>query len=217
MTPGFGQKQGSALVESCIVMMLLCLVLFGILQVSYLVAARNVINYTAIATARAAAVGLNDFMLYKVSHYASIPTAGPNRIPGGFGSERPAGTTAGSMWENAIAREHAPKSSLGAYELAVKEAYHMAGTTAFKSILDYDNWQREETGIRFEYARDKDDVITLQVEQSVPLVLPFSQVFFGHLAPVETVRGRGVGAYPAKRIKAFAAIEDHSELYLKDD
>ena len=61
-----GSKQGSALVESCLVMALLCLILFGILQVVYLVSARNVINYSAVATAKAASIGLNDFMLFKV-------------------------------------------------------------------------------------------------------------------------------------------------------
>ena len=142
----FGQKQGAAMVESCVVMVLLCLILFGILQVSYVVAARNVVSYTAIATARAASVGLNDFMLYKVSHYASIPSAGPVRTPTGFGAARPGGKSVGAMWDNAIARDSEPRSELGSYEVAVKEAYHMAGPEGFREILDYENWQRDETG-----------------------------------------------------------------------
>jgi len=213
----FGQKQGAAMVESCIVMVLLCLILFGILQVSYVVAARNVVSYTAIATARAASVGLNDFMLHKVSHYASIPTAGPVSTPTGFGSAKPEGKSVGAMWDNAIARDNEVVSALGTYEIAVKEAYHMAGPEGFRSILDYENWQRDETGIRVGYERDGNNVITLEIEQTVPLVLPFSQVFFGHLDPVDATRGDHVGTYPGKRITATAIIEDHSELYLKNN
>lgn len=207
------------MVESSVVMVLLCLVLFGILQVSYVVAARNVVNYTAIATARAASVGLNDFMLYKVSHYASIPAAGPVRTPSGFGATRPGGRSVGAMWDNAIARDNEPVSELGAYEIAVKEAYHMAGPAGFRSILDYENWQRDETGPRVGCERDYDGnhVIRLEVEQTVPLVLPFSRVVFGHLPLVDATRGDHVGSYPGKKITATAFIEDHSELYLKNN
>lgn len=215
----FGQKQGAAMVESCVVMVLLCLVLFGILQVSYVVAARNVINYSAIATARAASVGLNDFMLHKVSRYAGIPSAGPVRTPSGFGPAKPGGKSVGAMWDNAIARDSEPRSELGSYEVAVKEAYHMAGPEGFREILDYENWQRDETGPRVGYDRDYDgnNVIRLEVEQTVPLVLPFSRVVFGHLDPVDATRGDHVGTYPGKRIAATAFIEDHSKLYLKNN
>lgn len=212
-----GKKHGSAMVESSIVMVLLCLILFGILQVSYLVASHNVINYTAYATARAASVGLNDFMLYKVSHYTSIPVAGPITTPSGFAENRPSGTSAGGLWDNAIAREHAPVSELGIYEISVKEAYHMANPSVFDSILNYENWQSAETGIRFEYESDTDDLLTLRVEQTIPLVFPFSRVFFGYLDPVAARRGGTVGMYPGKRISSTVVIEDHSKLYLRDD
>ncbi len=205
------------MVESCLVMALLCLILFGILQASYLVASRNVVNYTAYSTARAASVGLNEFMLYKVSHYTSIPAAGPVTTPSGFGGNRPVGRSAGSLWDNAIARDHAPVSELGTYEVAVKEAYHMAGTAFFDSILNYENWQEIETGIQIEYESDNDDLITLQIGQTVPMVFPFSRVFFGYLDPVNARRRGVLGAYPGMRITATAVIEDHSKLYLRNN
>jgi hypothetical protein len=198
-------------------MMLLCLILFGILQVSYLVASRNVIHYAAIATARAASVGLNDFMLHKVSHYASIPTAGPVTTPSGLGMKRLEGRSTGSLWENAIARDHAPVSELGVYEVDIKEAYHMAGSGVFRSVIDYENWKLDGTDVHVEYERDTDDLITLHVEQTVPLVFPFAWAFFGHLDLVDAIRGGHAGTYPGKKITATAVIEDHSEHYLKNN
>ena len=196
-------------------MALLCLILFGILQVSYLVAARNIISYSAVATARAASVGLNDFMLYKVSRYTAIPAAGPVYTPQGFTGVRPSGDSAGSRFENSLSRKNNPRSSLGAYEVGVKEAYHMAGVREYNQILDYDNWQREETDIRFTVEEDpKLDILHVEVTQNIPLVLPFSRAFFSHLQTARAERGGAVGTYPAKTIQAKSTIEDHSKLYL---
>ncbi len=63
MPSSFQRKQGSAMVESCLVIALLCVVLFMMLQVSYVVSSRNIISYASIAAARAAAVGLDEDMV----------------------------------------------------------------------------------------------------------------------------------------------------------
>lgn len=213
----FGPKEGSAIVESCLVMAVLCLILFGILQVSYLVAARNVINYSAVATARAAAVGMNDFMLHKVSHYAAIPAAGPIYTPQGFGRERPAGESTGAVWDNAISRKRNPRSQLGDYEVGVKEAYHLAGVTRFFNILDYENWQRDESTVHGDYIRDEDDLLTVRVRQRVPLAMPFSKLFFARNRTVKAHRNGEMDIYPAAQLEATVVIEDHSAFYLHTD
>lgn len=212
-----GSKKGSAMVESCVVMMLLCLILFGLLQVSYLVGSRNVIRYTAVATARAAAVGMNDFMLHKISHFTSIATAGPVRTPSGLQASRPAGATLGALWDSSIARDNKPVSELGQYEMSVREAYLLADTTSFDTILDYDNWQSEETDIFFEYSVDNDEILTMKISQTLPLVFPFSRVFFGLRDEVEVVRGDRREDYPGKLIEVESVIEDHSDYYLKSE
>lgn len=217
MRDRFLHKQGSSLVESCIVMALLCLILFGFLQVSYILAARNVLNYSAVATARARSVGLNDFMLMKVSRYAGIPTAGPITVPAGnFGTDRPEGLTVGARISTAISRERAPVSAQADYVVAVREAYHLAKTTQFEQILDYANWTGGSTDVFVTYEADNDDVLTVQVEQTVPLVMPFSRVFFPGLDLVTATRDDREEQYPGKTIRATAYIEDHSALYLKD-
>lgn len=215
-TRPLGPKQGAAMVESCIVVAILCLILFGFLQVSQLVIARNVLNYTAVTTSRAAAVGMNDFMLHKVSRYASIPVAGPITTPEGFVPGRVEGSTMGAVWDNAIDRENVPVSDLGEYEVAVKEAYHLATPGLFNSVLSYDNWENAETDVRFSHRR-RDEIITLEITQTVPLTFPFSRVFFGHLDFVDVTRGNRVAEYPSKRIAVTSTIEDHADYYLKGD
>lgn len=196
-------------------MALLCLILFGILQVSYLVAARNVINYAAVATARAAQVGMNGFMLHKVSRYAAIPAAGPVYTPQGFGRQRPEGESVGERWDYAIARNRTPRSALGEYETGARETYHLASPLAYIDILDYDNWQRDESDVHGSYVRDEDDLLALTVRQDVPLAMPFAGLFFMLNNTVKAERDGELGIYPAASLEATVRVEDHSALYMR--
>jgi len=73
-------KEGASIVESCIVMILLCLVLFGILQVSILTAAHDVLLYAASSGARCATIGYNDEMVKKTIRVAALPSMGPKKV-----------------------------------------------------------------------------------------------------------------------------------------
>lgn len=66
--------------ESCIVMILLCLILFGIIQVSIVTAAHDVLLYAATSGARCATVGYDDDMVYKTVRMAALPTLGGKQI-----------------------------------------------------------------------------------------------------------------------------------------
>ncbi|WP_372806215.1 TadE/TadG family type IV pilus assembly protein [Pontiella sp.] len=85
MTGSRKNKEGASIVESCIVMILLCLILFGILQVSILTAAHDVLLYAASAGARCATIGYNDTMVEKTIRVAALPSMGPKKI--GLGEE----------------------------------------------------------------------------------------------------------------------------------
>jgi len=79
----FGSSRGGqALIESCLVMAILALLLFGLFQISQLYAAKEIMMHSATAGARARAVGFNDFMIYKATRIAAIPTAGLMTEPG---------------------------------------------------------------------------------------------------------------------------------------
>ena len=84
--PGSGlrtmsSRSGQSLIESCIVIVILCLVLFGSLQVSQIFMAREILDHAAVCGARAKAVGFNEFMVQKTIRVAAIPLAGQMTQP----------------------------------------------------------------------------------------------------------------------------------------
>lgn len=62
------------------VMVLLCLILFGILQVSLVTAAHDVLIYAASAGLRCATIGYDDTMVAKAVHVAALPNMGPKNV-----------------------------------------------------------------------------------------------------------------------------------------
>jgi hypothetical protein len=73
--PG-GARAGQALIESCLVLALICLAFFGLFQISQLYAAQDILDYAAARGARAKTVGFNRFMVYKTIRVGAIPNAG---------------------------------------------------------------------------------------------------------------------------------------------
>ncbi len=71
------RRAGQSLIESCLVMAVVCLVFFGVFQISQLFAAQDILDYAAARGARAKAVGFNRFMVFKTIRVGAIPNAGP--------------------------------------------------------------------------------------------------------------------------------------------
>jgi len=78
-------QAGQALVESCIVIALVCLILSGFFQLSQLYAAKEISAHACFRGARAKTVGFNDFMVAKVVRTATIPNAGKMTFPEIYG------------------------------------------------------------------------------------------------------------------------------------
>ncbi len=79
MTPNVLKRagcSGQSLVESCVVIGIICLFLMGLFQLSQLYMARESLMYAAGRGARARTVGFNDFMVHKTVRVAAIPAAG---------------------------------------------------------------------------------------------------------------------------------------------
>jgi hypothetical protein len=76
MNPNLKRKSGSTLVESCLAIIMLSLILFGILQVSLLIAANDVVNYAAMAGARCSAIGYDDRAIAQAVRVAALPGMG---------------------------------------------------------------------------------------------------------------------------------------------
>ena len=74
-------RAGQSLVESCLVIGLTCLLFFGLLQISQLFAAREVLYHAAARGARAKTVGFNRWMVTKAVRVGAIPNAGRMLVP----------------------------------------------------------------------------------------------------------------------------------------
>jgi Flp pilus assembly protein TadG len=138
-------REGAAMVESCIVMVLLCLILYGILQVSLVTAASDVLIYAASAGARCATIGYDDTMVEKTVRIAAMANMGPKRI--GLGEE---------MYR-------------------IQEYLTMASSAADKSLLNHiddEYWNSLEKPEYSFRGEPESGELTMELSQRYPLAFP---------------------------------------------
>ena len=82
------RQAGQSLVETCLVIALISLIFFGLFQVSQVIAAKEVLGYSAGRGLRAKTVGFNWFMVYKTTRVGAIPIAGRLTEPTWTGGPR---------------------------------------------------------------------------------------------------------------------------------
>jgi len=196
------RRSGQAILETFIAVLLLCLVLFGILQVLLVYNARTLAHHAAARTARSRSVGLNEWMQEKVMRVASIPASGRmTYVDGGFGETAlPERLALGERIDRAIdVRNPLPPS---AQTMAELEAISLYMTTrnhlVADSILSYEAWDEGWLGMRHWADRN---LAHVAVWNRYPLEMPFHRLFYAPWDDAVTVRGEA------------AAIEHH-ELYL---
>ncbi|MBN2703461.1 MAG: hypothetical protein JXR23_04545 [Pontiellaceae bacterium] len=217
-------KSGAAMIESSVVLVLLFLILFGLLQGSYMLAARDVLSYSSMATARSAQVGYNDFMLEKVARTASIPTAGPIRTPNI--SNR---SGAGSRWDDAVDFGSGGSSWQYTVERQRIPAYLAAELPSqLRAILDYDNWQMGDTQVRItpvEGTQSRDELLRVGVGQNVPMMMPYARAIADFIPSAVFVRvyrsntsdGQSHSfTVPAIDMADTIEVENHALYYLGD-
>jgi len=193
-------RSGQALLESLGVIILLCFILFGVVQYVLMLTATEVVQYSADASARARAVGFNRFMVYKVNRVASIPNAGLMRTPHrdniGDGDAWHQ-LTAGQAFDAAIGSS--PRSS----QYHDVEQYNIPlflGSDHWGrmwGILDYEDWDTISGPL---YTGTTGSTVGVVVTQEFPLRMPF------------------VGAFSRDdsiRIRKEARLADHADLYLE--
>lgn len=196
------RKAGQSLVEACIIMMLLCLIFFGLLQVSQLSVSREVLDYAASCGVRARTVGFNDFMCGKVIRVAAIPNAGQMLEPQVVRQPNPPAfaRTAGEAWDTALRAQ--PASLQYAAESARIPLYLGADHPGrLPGILDYEYWGNGTAGGRvWHWINDSaGPQVEVRTGQDVPLWVPLHRLFIN------------ADSYP---LQGEAAIENHYPLYL---
>lgn len=169
------RKAGQTLLETCIIMMLLCLIFFGLIQLSQLSASKEILDYAAICGARARTVGFNDFMVHKVVRVASIPNAGALVEPA---VNRPANPAAfsgspGTAWDFALQAQ--PASPQYPAEMNRIPLYLGADNWGrLPGILDYENWD----SIRHVIDDPGGAGLGLRTAQEIPLWTPLHRLIY---------------------------------------
>lgn len=212
------RKRGAALIESSLVIMMLCLILFGMLQVSYLIGARDVVSYASVGVARSAAVGMDDFMLYKAARMFTIPTAGPMSTPEIATGVDPSGNSMGQTWDNAVERN--PGSEQYWQERYLIPFYLGAEDPAeARAVLNYDNWEQSATRVQAPEivgSEAEAAILDVPVRQYVPLALPFSRAWwpFNMFALYRSSGAYNGQVVPHADMRESAGMENHALYYL---
>ena len=189
-------------------MALICLLFMGLLHVSEIFAAREILNHAAARGARAKTVGFNLWMVEKSVRVAAIPNAGKLTTPSIDGEDAELRKlieteNLGEMWMNAV---HAtPSSRQYAIERArIPEYMGSYNKTRTSYILDYEHWGSIEiprVSVLPPAEGSTTPMITVKTRQEYPIWVPLRRVFF----PAETIELSGV-----------STIESHYELYIDD-
>ena len=192
-------REGAALVESCLVIIFMSLLLFGVIQVSRAYAAREILDYAAMCGARAETVGFNQFMTYKVTRVGSIPNAGnlvnPSTSMSGARGTWWGTTDPGHLWDMAV--RSTPRSPARNVELSRIPLYlGVDYINRLSAVLDYEDWRT----ISHPSLQQSDDSVRVSLGQRFPLTMPFLRAFY---------------ADDELRLRSSARMEHHASLYLE--
>lgn len=211
-------RAGQAIIEACIAIGIICLLFFGMLQVSLLFAAREVLSHSAARAARAKTVGFNRFMVSKVAHVASIPNAGRMLVPDIDASdpvllELVTERTPGVLWDAVFTGEDAelgpiiPRSLQADVEMSrIPDYLYSPNWPTARRILDYQNWDPSEpNGIHIDLpiSTGIDSLLTVTISQQVPMRIPLHRTFY---APEDD----------NVHMQVSSQIEKHYDLYIED-
>jgi hypothetical protein len=180
----FSRRAGQSLVETALMIILISLILLGVLQVSRLFVAKEIITHSAAAGARAAAVGFNEFMIHKVTRVAAIPNAGAIRnpsLPGiGAGDGLFNTTDVGELWGDhrrpGLVRTRTPYDPRRDAEMyRIPEYLAATDWSQLPGYLDYEDW---ETLAPPSVVVGADDDVSVGIRQDYPLRFPMVRAFY---------------------------------------
>jgi hypothetical protein len=198
-------RRGQSLIESCLAVVMVCLVFCGLFQICRLFAAKEFLDYSAGRAARARAVGFNDFMVFKCGKVACIPNSGVMTEPAFTNvdvvlRDMVETSTPGGFWDWVLG-EAAPTSDQ--YEIErVRIPEFLASPTYLSAyeILDYEDWDSVVIGVGPVVGPDG-IILEGSARQDVPLRVPMHSAFYA--ADEVELEGR-------------AFLENHYSLYLDD-
>lgn len=177
---GAASRDGQAMLESCIVVALMSLLLFGLMEVARLFMGREVLHYAASVGARAHAVGFNDFMIFKTVRVAAIPVAGKLAHPVVAAANPAVGefqrrAKPGDQWDYAVSA-HPGSTQYDQLEASRIPLYLGAERWGeLGAILDYEDWDQQGLYSQSDGAYQ----VNTSVRQDVQLKFAFHRAFWG--------------------------------------
>ena len=189
----------------------LCLLFFGLFQLSQVAAAREILHHAAARGARCKTVGFNRFMVRKSIRVAAIPNAGHMTEPGFDGSNtalrdmvetmRP-----GELWDAGLSDVEIPTTRQDLELARIPEFMASENWARARYILDYEDWD----AIRDTVPTFVPDgtIMEIRVAQDYPLRIPLHRTIYAphpNADGVDTVLMHGI-----------SSIEGHYPLYLND-
>lgn len=158
---------------------MICLIFMGLLQISHLFAAREILHHAAARAARARTVGFNQFMVNKAARVAAIPVAGKMLEPAFVNEDMTlrnmiATLKPGALWSAAL--EAQPVSAQYNLERARIPEY-LASENGARAlhILDYSNWDSIAVS---DSTTILDPVIHINARLDYPLWAPMHRTFY---------------------------------------
>ncbi len=212
---GLDGCRGQAMIESCFVIIFLCLLFLGLFQLIHGYVAREILYHAAACAARAKTVGFNGWMVKKTMRVAAIPNAGSLTQPV-VSSVDPtlvnaiATLSPGALWDMALT--NSPQSPTISTELTrIPDYLTSQGNIRQMGILDYANWDSitcDSSSTALSTDPSSAGTITMLVHQPYALLLALETVWSGDL----TVQGDITN----RLLNASYTIESHYPLYLDD-
>lgn len=180
-------KAGQAIIESCLVIGLICLIFMAALQVVDLTVSREIMDYSAACSARAKTVGFNAWMVQKVGRVACIPNAGAMTEPADWTPDttlpqwlqtlRP-----GALWTRTL--QSSPTDPQSEVErVRIPEYLGSENILQAEFILNYENWDTisvhaQDHAVVIDGNATADTTVRVTADQDYLLWVPLHRTFY---------------------------------------
>lgn len=204
-------KRGQAMIETLIAIALICVVFFGIMQISNLSVSREIIYHAAARGARAKTVGFNSWMVQKSVRVAAIPNSGKMITPqfdntdpvlqSAIAASQAANRPLAQLWTQVLGGEIIPSSAQYNIERArIPEYMNTDNNWRGDYILNYTGWENDH--IHYEINTDNPDILFFRVWQNYTNWLGLPRTFYQS----DTVTLSGTNT-----------LENHYLVYINDE
>lgn len=199
-------QRGSSIVEGVLCMLMICLILFGLLQIFLLYTTQEMTEYVSFRTARSLSVGFADELTVIEARARAVPVSGTVLQPSDLraAGSKPSFTTSSYRQNNGVydyfyrLRQTVLRYMEGVRYMECE--YWQRGSSNSHGVSSGDNIE-EETYLQTGFTTLSDRVISETGFKKYPLRLPFAQAFL-----------------PERQMDLIGKTElkNHAEHYLED-